>query len=55
MSWAKAEIWVLFPKPSGMVTSGYQMLENIWNHDAAGRVVLLLFSSFWKLLLQQRN
>ena len=34
---------------------GYQMPENIWNHDAAGRVVLLLFSRFWKLLLQQRN
>ena len=36
-------------KTSARVSSGFQTRENIWNHEAAGRVVLL-FSSDWKLM-----
>ena len=34
-------------KTSARVSSSFQTRENIWNHEAAGRVVLL-FSSVWK-------
>ena len=34
-------------KTSVRVSSGFQTRENTWNHEAAGRVVLL-FSSVWK-------
>lgn len=34
-------------KTSARVSSGFQTRENIWNHKAAGQVVLL-FSSLWK-------
>ena len=34
-------------KTSARVSSGFQTRENIWNHEAAGQVILL-FSSVWK-------